>query len=80
MRPNYMIELAAESHVRAIPGIEQAAAVMFSEDDLPPELRYLVTDKRTLVEAQRQKRLWAALDDKKNLVGFALGRIVGVGR
>ncbi len=72
-----MIELAAESHVQAIPGIERAAAVMFSEDDLPPELRYLVTDKTTLVEAQRQKRLWAALDDKKNLVGFALGRIVG---
>ena len=72
-----MIELAAESHVRAIPGIERAAAMMFSEDDLPLELRYRVTDKRTLVDAQRHKQLWAALDEQKILVGFALGHIVG---
>ncbi len=77
MRQNYTIELAGQTHLRAIPCIEQAAAAMFPEDDLPPELRYRVTDKRTLVEAQRQERLWAALDDKKNLVGFALGRVVG---
>ena len=77
MSLDYKIELAAEYHVQAIPAIEQAAAAMFSEDDLPPELRYLVTDIKTLVEAQRQKRLWAALDDNRKLVGFALARIVG---
>ena len=74
---SYTIELATERHVRAIPGIEQAAATMYSEDDLPPELRYLVTDKETLDEAQRQNRLWAALDDQRNPVGFALARILG---
>ena len=73
----YTIEFATECHVPAIAGIEQAAATMFSEKDLPTELRYLVTDQEVLLEAQRQRRLWAALDDKGNLVGFALARIVG---
>ena len=77
MSQAYTIELATKSHVRAIPGIEQAAATLFSEHDLPPELRYLITDKETLDEAQRQDRLWVALDDKRNPVGFALTRIVG---
>ena len=77
MNQDYTIELATQCHVRAIPGIEHAAATVFSENDLPPELRYLVTDKETLGEAQRQSRLWAALDDQRNLVGFALARVVG---
>ena len=77
MSQAYTNELATKSHVRAIPGIEQAAATLFSEHDLPPELRYLITDKKTLDEAQRQDRLWVALDDKRNPVGFALTRIVG---
>ena len=74
MRQNYTIELAAEHHLRAIPAIEQAAAAMFAEVDLPSELRFLVTDKETLIEAQRDERLWVALDEQKNAVGFALAR------
>ena len=77
MRQNYTIELAADSHLRAIPAIEQAAAAMFAEVDLPSELRFLVTDKKTLIEAQREERLWVALDEQKNAVGFALARDVG---
>ena len=73
----YTIEPATERHLRAIPGIEHAAASIFSEKDLPSDLRYLVTDRETLGEAQRQNRLWAAVDDKDNVVGFALARIVG---
>jgi len=73
----YTIEPATECHLRAIPGIEHAAATIFSEKDLPSDLRYLVTDRETLGEAQRQNRLWAAVDDKGNVVGFALARIVG---
>ena len=78
MRQNYTIELAAESHLRAIPTIEQAAAAIFAEVDLPSELRFLVTDRETLIEAQRDERLWIALDEKKNAVGFALARGVDV--
>ena len=77
MRQNYTIELAADSHLRAIPAIEQAVAAMFAEVDLPSELRFLVTDKETLIEAQRDERLWVALDEQKNAVGFALARDVG---
>ncbi len=77
MNQDYTIELAAEHHIRAIPAIEQAAAAIFSEIDLPPEVRFLVTDEETLLEAQREKRLWAALQDKTKLVGFALARVMG---
>jgi GNAT superfamily N-acetyltransferase len=77
MQPKYSIDLAAEHHVHAIPAIEQAAAAMFSEIDLPPEIRFLVTDQETLVAAQREQRLWAALDEQRILVGFALARILG---
>jgi GNAT superfamily N-acetyltransferase len=77
MNQDYTIELAAEHHIRAIPAIEQAAAAIFSESDLPPEVRFLVTDEETLLEAQREKRLWAALQDETKLVGFALARVLG---
>ncbi len=77
MSQRYTIGLAAGHHVRAVPAIEQAAAAMFSETDLPVELRYLVTDRELIVEAQRRGRLWAALDGNKKLVGFALVRMVG---
>ena len=77
MKRSYTIELAKESHIREIPGIEQAAAAMFSESDLPIELRYRVTDIETLVGAQRDGRLWAALDGDRTLVGFAMVGNVG---
>ena len=77
MNQDYTVELAAEHHIRAIPAIEQAAAAIFSESDLPPEVRFLVTDEETLLEAQREKRLWAALQDETKLVGFAMARMMG---
>ena len=76
MRDDYRIELAAENHVRQIPVVELASASMFSEDDLPAELRFLVTDSETLRQAQRERRLWIALDDVNTVVGFALACIV----
>ena len=77
MNQRYTIGPAASHHVRAVPAIEQAAAAMFSEDDLPVELRYQVTDASLVVEAQRNGRLWSALDENENVVGFALLRMVG---
>jgi GNAT superfamily N-acetyltransferase len=65
------IELAARSHLPAIPRIEQAAAAMFPEADLPLHLRYRVTDRKTLAAAQRDGRLWVALNAKGEPVGFA---------
>jgi GNAT superfamily N-acetyltransferase len=77
MSQRYTIKLAARHHVRSVPAIEQAAAAVFSEDDLPPGVRYLVTDSEILVDAQRDRRLWAALDDQGQVVGFALACTVG---
>jgi GNAT superfamily N-acetyltransferase len=68
---NFSIEAASASHLRAIPKIEQEAASMFSEADLPLHIRYRVTDRRTLAEAQREGRLWVALNAKQLVVGFA---------
>lgn len=49
---------------------------MFSDADLPAELRFLVTDGATLLEAQAEKRLWAALHNNQKVVGFALACVV----
>jgi GNAT superfamily N-acetyltransferase len=65
------IEPATKSHLSAIPRIEQAAAAMFAEADLPLHIRYRVTDRATLASAQRDGRLWVALNAKREPVGFA---------
>lgn len=44
---------------------------MFPEADLPLHIRYRVTDRATLAEAQRDGRLWVALNTKREPVGFA---------
>jgi GNAT superfamily N-acetyltransferase len=68
---NFSIALAAKEHLPAIPRIEQAAASMFPEADLPLHIRYRVTDRRTLAKAQREARLWVALNSRREPVGFA---------
>ncbi len=65
------IEPAAKSHLSAIPRIEQAAAAVFPEADLPLHIRYRVTDRATLAAAQQDGRLWIALNAKREPVGFA---------
>jgi GNAT superfamily N-acetyltransferase len=73
------IKLAEYEHLAEIPKIELAAAAMFSETDLPRNLRYKVTHISYLQEALEQKCLWVALDGDKP-VGFAAASIVdGVG-
>ncbi|MEX2495450.1 MAG: GNAT family N-acetyltransferase [Woeseia sp.] len=71
----YKIVPATRQHVRAIPGLEQAAAALFPAEDLPAELRYRVTDNDVLRQAQRQGRLWVALDPSGRAVGFALAEV-----
>lgn len=71
----YRIALAAPAHLAEIPRIEQAAASLFAAEDLPPSLRYRVTDRRYLRDAQRDRRLWVALAGARP-VGFALADTV----
>jgi GNAT superfamily N-acetyltransferase len=49
---------------------------MFSEADLPPELRYRVTDVETLREAQQEGQIWVATDLQGTPVGFAMAALV----
>jgi GNAT superfamily N-acetyltransferase len=66
------ITAASSEHLAAIPRIEIAVAAMFSEIDLPLEIRYLVTDSKVLIDAQQDGRVWMALDQTGAPVGFAL--------
>ena len=70
--PRYRVVPASRVHVEAIAPIEQAAATRFPHEDLPVELRYMVTDYATLREAQGAGRLWVAVDERDRPVGFAL--------
>lgn len=58
-------------HITAIPGIEVAAATMFSEADLPLNLRHRVTAMADLRAANDKDQLWVAVTAKEKTVGFA---------
>ncbi len=70
------VTLAGEEHLRAIGLIELAAATMFSEADLPAEIRYRVSEPKLLRDAQNDGRIWVALTGKGVPVGFALVTLV----
>ena len=75
MPDTYLIAMAAPAHLAEIPKIEQAAASLFAAEDLPTSLRYRVTDREYLRDAQRDRRLWVALAGARP-VGFALADTV----
>lgn len=77
MNVRYSIVPATREHLAAVPLIEQAAARLFSEKDLPPEIRFLVTDPETLLQAQQKDRMWVALQNEGTPVGFAYAVILG---
>jgi len=70
------VTLAGEEHLAAIGPIELAAASLFSEADLPPGIRYRVTDPEVLRDAQRDSRIWVALTGSSVPVGFALVTLI----
>ena len=72
----YRIVAAAKRHLPEIPKLEQAAASVFPEEDLPAALRWLVTDRDTLLEAQLEGRLWVAVNEVGRSVGFALAEVL----
>jgi len=72
----YCIVAAAKQHLPEIPKLEQAAASVFPEEDLPAALRWLVTDRDTLLAAQLEGRLWVAVNEGKQPVGFALAEVL----
>ncbi|HZD52115.1 MAG TPA: GNAT family N-acetyltransferase [Woeseiaceae bacterium] len=76
LRGHYAIGRAERRHVSQITGLEQAAAALFPVEDLPAPLRYRVTARDVLDEAQEVGRLWVAQDDSDRAVGFALADVV----
>ena len=70
------VMLASKEHLAAIGPIELAAATMFSEADLPVEIRYRVSDAKVLRDAQKDCRIWVALTGSAVPVGFALATLV----
>jgi GNAT superfamily N-acetyltransferase len=76
-RDQYRIVPAGDEHLGAIPGIELAAARLFSEEDLPPHIRYRVTDRDVLVAALNDARLWVGLDAGGTAVAYAMAGAMG---
>lgn len=70
------IRTATGRDLAAIPGIELAAAGMFSEQDLPHGIRYRVTTPEDLRAALDDNRLWVAVGSGDKVVGFAMVNIV----
>lgn len=72
----YRIVAATKQHLPEIPRLEQAAATVFPAEDLPVALRWLVTDRKTLLEAQQEGRVWVALNEAGQCIGFALAEVL----
>ena len=73
---SFSVTLAGKEHLAAIGPIETAAATLFSEADLPADIRYRVTATDVLHEAQDDARIWVALADGDLPVGFAMATLV----
>jgi len=71
-----VVGAAACSHIAAIPGIEIAAATLFTSADLPMDLRFKTTAKADLNHALENGRLWVAVKGEEKVVGFAIADVV----
>lgn len=76
MPGGYEIRRAERRHLREIPALEQAALSLFPTEDIPDRLRWRVTAREALREAQQDGRLWIAEDASGHTVGFALADTV----
>ncbi|HEX7078003.1 MAG TPA: GNAT family N-acetyltransferase [Candidatus Eisenbacteria bacterium] len=76
MRSGYRVELAQVSHAGALPAIELAAATLFPEEDLPASLREQAIPVSMYREAAEAGRLWVAVAESGEPVGFAIVTIV----
>lgn len=72
MPANCSISLARSEHLKAIPGIQVAAVSVFSESDVPLDIRYRTTAVDVLQDAQESGRLWVATAGDDQVVGYAM--------
>jgi predicted kinase/predicted N-acetyltransferase YhbS len=71
------IELARPGDIPALPAIERAAATLFASWDFPMDLPQDHTPHEEFAQAQREGRLFVARTASGEVVGFALGDLVG---
>lgn len=76
MSSSYRIALAKRDHLEQLQQIELAAAAIFSEVDVPENIRSTATSLDDLASAQADGMLWIALSSDGTPVGFAIVRIV----
>lgn len=68
----YRVELARREHIGMLPEIERAAAALFPDDVLTPEIRLSVVPHEQLETALAEERLWTAVTNTETVVGFAI--------
>lgn len=73
---SYLVKPAAPHHIASLPAIERAAAELFTLEDLPQHVRDEGTSLQRFEDAQRNDRLWVAVDSKDKPVGFLLADVV----
>lgn len=76
METDIRIVPACEAHLRDLPELERAAARLFEGWELPPYLLEESTSLEDFLEAQRDGRVWIALQGDDRPVGFALVAIL----
>lgn len=68
----YTVGLADREHIPMLPEIERAAAALFPDDVLTPEIRASTVPIKQLEAAQAEGRLWTVTVKTGNPVGFAI--------
>lgn len=68
----YMVGLARREHIRMLPKIERAAAELFPDYVLTPEIRASAVPLEQLEGACDEGRLWTAVTRMGSPVGFAI--------
>ncbi len=77
MPETYSVRAARPRDVPTLPGIELRAATLFTDEDLPPELRHDATPESAFEAAAAEGRLWVAVSERDDTpIGFALARVV----
>jgi GNAT superfamily N-acetyltransferase len=68
----YSVNLARFEHIELLADIERAASALFPDDIITPELRVSVVPREQLEAALFDGRLWTAVTDAGDPVGFAI--------
>lgn len=74
MASSYQIVLARRDHLEQLQQVELAAAAVFSEEDVPENIRSTATCLDDFASAQADEMLWTALTSDGIPVGFVIVR------